>query len=103
MSPGSDRQFVRFNTTGTSVAGAIAGVIMAIGVPWVVLTHGQVLGTGSQTLLVWVGVVLGGSISFVSAFFGLVMPSQVGSEPWNRPDGHPEASRAERAERGPEP
>jgi len=102
MSRGSEQPFVRFSTTGTSVAGALSGVAMAIGVPWVLLTHGQALGTSSQTLLVWVGVVLGGAIAFVSAFFGLVMPSQVGSEPWRGPDPHPPASRAGGAEK-PEP
>ncbi len=80
-------EMVRFSATGASVSGALAGAAIAIGVPWVLLTHGQALGSSTQTLLVWVAVVMGGVTTMMSAFFGLVMPSQVGGaaehgNPW---------------------
>lgn len=87
MNETSQNEVVRFSSTGASVAGCVSGVAMSIGVPWVLLTHGQALGSASQTILVWVGVCLGGLIALVSAFFGLVMPSQVGTNPWEHHHG----------------
>jgi hypothetical protein len=81
MSEKGQQEVVRFSTTGAAVAGALAGVAIAIGVPWVILAFGQVLGAHTQLILVWVGVIMGGLISLTSAFFGLVMPSQVGHNP----------------------
>ncbi|MHB8417014.1 MAG: hypothetical protein ACYDCL_02990 [Myxococcales bacterium] len=78
MKEQTQNEVVRFSTTGAAIAGALAGVAIAIGFPWVVLVHGEVLGSHMQLVLVWVGIILGGTISFTSAFFGLVMPSQVG-------------------------
>src|SRR4051812_32108117 len=89
MSPQSQQEFVRFSATGASIAGAISGVVMAIGVPWVVLAHGAALGPGTQTALVWVGVIAGALIALTSAFFGLVMPSQVGGPHGNPWGGNP--------------
>jgi hypothetical protein len=61
-----------------AVTGIIGGVALALGFPWVVLAHGQ--GLGSTLLVVFVlgGLLLGGLVALTSAFFGLVMPRQVG-------------------------
>lgn len=67
------------------IAGVIGGVVFAIGVPWVLLSHGQVLGA---TVLTWLvsGAVAGGClISLTAAFFSLVMPSSVNhANNWDR-------------------
>lgn len=70
---------VRFSQRASvSIAGVLGGVIMAMGVPWVVLSCGQILGHGVLTTLCIIAIVLGGTVSLASAFFGLVMPSQIG-------------------------
>lgn len=84
MSQQGQHDLVRFNTTGTAIAGALAGVAIALGFPWVILVHGQVLGAHVQVILVWVGIAVGGTISLTSAFFGLVLPSGVGPPPWDQ-------------------
>jgi hypothetical protein len=93
-------EIVRFSSAA-SIFGSLAGVAMAIGVPWVILVHGQSLGTPTQVTFLWVGIVSGAVISATSAFFGLVMPSQVGGqegahqwqkrEPAERPSSTPPA------------
>jgi hypothetical protein len=68
-----------------SVAGIAGGAAIAVFVPWVILSYGQVLGQASQTTLVLVGVGGGIIISFCSAFFGLVMPTSVNNQ-WGDPE-----------------
>jgi hypothetical protein len=71
-------QSVRFgggNPTG--VFGIIAGAAIALGVPWIMLAHGQVLGVVAQVWVSIVGIALGASVALTSAFFGLVMPSKI--------------------------
>lgn len=78
MSPESKHEVVQFrSSSGAAVAGCFSGAAIAIGVPWVLLAHGAALDGSTRTILVWVGVCLGGLVSLTSAFFGLVMPSQV--------------------------
>jgi hypothetical protein len=69
---------VRFNATGASIMGAICGVALATGVPWVLLSFGTALDHTVMTVLVIFGVVVGGLMALASAFFGVVMPTQVG-------------------------
>lgn len=73
-----DKDSVRFGGGGAaSVAGVIAGVCIAIGVPLVLLNFGQLLPQSVLTGLVIAGVSIGGLVSLVSAFFGIVMPMSV--------------------------
>jgi apolipoprotein N-acyltransferase len=77
---------VKFGShTIAGVAGVLGGVAFAIGVPWVLLAHGQILGA---TVLTWLvsGAIAGGClISLTAAFFSLVMPSSVNHyDQWNR-------------------
>ncbi len=85
---------VRFSSAA-SIFGSIAGVAIAIGVPYVILVHGQSLGSQTQVTFLWLGIISGAVISAMSAFFGLVLPSQVGGhgQPWEHqkhgPSGPP--------------
>ena len=61
--------------------GLLAGVAIAIGVPWVVLTnaaHAE-LGSVASTLLSIVGIVGGVALAIVATFFSIVIPKKVGS------------------------
>jgi len=82
-------QNVQFaNNPGASFAGTIGGSIIAVGVPWVVLVYGQSLGHTVQTWTVIGSIILGGFIILISAFFGLVMPSQVNQQPGENSERH---------------
>jgi hypothetical protein len=50
---------------------------IAIGVPWVLLTNGQSLGPHVLTALIIIALCIGGAVSLVSAFFGLVIPRHI--------------------------
>jgi hypothetical protein len=65
----------------TSVAGIIGGVIFATGVPFVILKFGEVLSPAMVTGIVIGSIAIGGLVALTSAFFGLVMPSNI-SEKW---------------------
>ncbi len=71
---------VSFGNKSASVSGVLGGVAVALGVPWIILNYGQVLAQNVQTWLVIGSVALGGFIVLVSAFFGLVLPTQVNEE-----------------------
>lgn len=75
MSEQSD--VVRFSSAA-SIFGSMAGAAIAIGVPWVILAHGQSLGAPTQVTFLWVGIIAGAVIAATSAFFGVVIPNQVG-------------------------
>lgn len=69
---------VSFGSGGhTGAIGVLGGVAIAIGVPWVLLSQGQALGSNALLALVVTAVVCGAAVSLVSAFFGLVMPNRV--------------------------
>ncbi len=61
-----------------AVTGIIGGVVLALGFPLVVLAFGQSLGSTLLVVFVISGLVVGGLIALTSAFFGLVMPREVG-------------------------
>ncbi len=82
MKKENDDKSVSFNNGLASIAGVLGGVLLAIGVPWVLLNYGQMLGQATITIIVSGSVIGGGFIILVSAFFGLVMPTRV-HEPWN--------------------
>jgi hypothetical protein len=70
-----------------AMTGIIGGVVLALGLPWIVLVYGQSLGTVLMVIFVLCGLGFGGLVALVSAFFGLVMPRQVdGTSPtwWGR-------------------
>jgi len=66
------------NGSTIAVTGIIGGVALALGFPLVVLAFGQSLGSTLLVVFVISGLVVGGLIALTSAFFGLVMPRQVG-------------------------
>ena len=59
--------------------GMVAGAAIAIGVPWVVLTHAGTVGLGgfAITFLATMGVVGGVTLAIVATFFSIVIPSKV--------------------------
>ena len=60
------------------VAGVLGGVALALGFPWIVLAYGKDLNPTLVVIFVLAGLLIGGVVALVSAFFGLVMPRQVG-------------------------
>jgi hypothetical protein len=75
-----------FNTSSAvAIAGALSGAGIAIGAPWVLLANGQSLGPGILTALVILALAIGGGVSLVSAFFGLVMPRHI-DRSWADPE-----------------
>ena len=77
MEKNGKEQVVRFANQAASISGVVGGVIIALGVPWIILSYGQVLGQTVQTGLVIGSIALGGLITLASAFFGVVIPSHV--------------------------
>lgn len=77
---------VQFGTgNAIAVTGILAGVAIALGFAWIVLEHGQVLGSTLVVIFVLSALFIGGVVALVSAFFGLVMPRQVdGGAPFGR-------------------
>jgi hypothetical protein len=72
---------MKFGSSGASVAGSLSGVALAMGVPWVLLSFGQVLGEGTLKWLVVTTVIAGATMAVLSALLGLVMPSHIGTPP----------------------
>jgi hypothetical protein len=58
-------------------AGLSAGVVIALGVPFIVLTCGTNLGVGPQTAIIIIAVLIGGACALSSAFFGTVIPKEI--------------------------
>jgi hypothetical protein len=86
MQEKSENTEIRFGNGAISAVGAVSGMGIAIGAPWVLLEHAAILGQVATTCLVVLALAMGGAISLVSAFFGLVMPRRVGG-----PFGDPKA------------
>jgi hypothetical protein len=72
------------NGSIVSAVGALCGLGIAVGVPLVLLAFGQALGVPVVTGLVIAALLIGSAITFLSAFFGLVIPRHVGG-PWGGP------------------
>jgi hypothetical protein len=76
--PSPNEHGVSFGGGGhVAAVGALSGMAIAIGVPWVLLANGQSLGAPVLTTLIIVALCAGGLVSLVSAFFGLVIPRRV--------------------------
>ncbi len=74
----SNNGVVKFAGGTFRVLGLIGGLIFAIGVPFVVLKYGQILGQAFSITIVIGSVIIGGLTCLTTIFFGLVMPSSVG-------------------------
>ncbi len=74
----SNNGVVKFAGGTFRVLGLIGGLIFAIGVPFVVLKYGQILGQAFSITIVIGAVIIGGIVILTTIFFGLVMPSSVG-------------------------
>lgn len=76
------RKDVEFSNAGcVAVAGILGGVVLGLGASYLALAYGAVLGPKIQTVMVIVGLGLGGLVALTSAFFGLVIPRHVSKEP----------------------
>ncbi len=70
-----------------ALGGIVGGVLIALGLPWLLLAYGQSLGTVVVTILLFGALFTGGLVAVVSTFFGLVMPKVVRGHwrgPWPR-------------------
>ena len=68
---------VRFSK-GLALAGLVGGVVIAVGLPALLILFGQFLGAGTITALTIIALITGGGLATVSAFFGTIMPSRAG-------------------------
>jgi hypothetical protein len=68
---------IKFNGAKISLLGVIAGVAIAIAVPYMALIYGQFLGPVVVTIIVLTALCIGGVIALVAAFFGAVIPTTV--------------------------
>jgi hypothetical protein len=70
-----------------AVTGIAGGVLIALGFPLIVMAYGQSLGPTLVAVFTLSGLLIGGLVALVGAFFGLVIPQQVnggGAGPWRR-------------------
>ncbi|MGH7441250.1 MAG: hypothetical protein ACREKE_01105 [bacterium] len=77
---------LRFGGGRVAVAGIVAGLGIALGVPTILLSLGQNLGQVVLTVLVVLALAGGALVCVVSAFFGLVIPRHMHGGPWMDPD-----------------
>jgi hypothetical protein len=77
---------LRFGSGLVAVAGVLAGLGIAVGVPAILLSLGQNLGQAVLTVLVVLALAGGAAVCLVSAFFGLVIPRHLRGGPWMDPD-----------------
>jgi hypothetical protein len=63
-------------------AGLVGGVVLAVALPYVTLKYGAGLSSAAQTGIIILALLIGGAVTFSSAFFGIVIPRRVyeGSE-----------------------
>jgi len=63
--------------SAVAVTGILGGMAIAVGIPWIVLEHGKDLDPKLLMVLALTGLIAGGLVALVSAFFGLVIPRDV--------------------------
>jgi hypothetical protein len=73
------KDIVRFNGKVVAFFGVLMGVVLAVGLPTVILIFGHNLGVTIQTILIILAILGGATLGTVSAFFGIVIPSAVGN------------------------
>jgi hypothetical protein len=77
-SPQEPQQIVEFARGHTlAMGGLIAGVLIALLVPLIVLKYGERLTDKMQLTVIILAVSLGGAVALTAAFFGTVMPTAV--------------------------
>jgi len=67
---------IKFGKAG-SVAGTVVGLFIAFWLPFMVLGLGHNLPAVAKTIIICTAILVGGLVSFVSAFFGTVIPSNL--------------------------
>ncbi len=67
---------VKFGRVG-ALAGIIAGVLIAVGVPAIALLTPQNIEGSARCVLTVIALIAGGIVTVVSAFFGIVIPKEV--------------------------
>jgi len=72
-----------------ALPGMLAGVAIAVGVPYVVLAHGPQLSGVVHTILIICSLLLGSLVALVAVFFGTVIPKEMSKETTTpgRPEG----------------
>ncbi|MBI3830461.1 MAG: DUF2807 domain-containing protein [Planctomycetes bacterium] len=79
---------VQFGGGRIGAVGVLAGLLIALGLPAIVLVYGDVLGPVIQTLVILLALCGGGLVALVAAFFGTVVPRAIeqsggfGAKPW---------------------
>lgn len=68
------------NSRWLSVTGVVGGIVFGLGGAYLVLTLGQGLDKWVMDAALFGSLVLGAGIAVTSAFFGIVIPNQVGGE-----------------------
>jgi hypothetical protein len=57
--------------------GVLGGVVISVGLPYVVLAHGGDLSSGARVAMVITGVLAGGILAIASAVVGIAVPAVV--------------------------
>lgn len=91
--PQEPQQVVEFARGHTlALASLVAGVVIALFVPLIILKFGERLTDRMQLTVIILAVSVGGAVALTAAFFGTVMPTAV------RPDHHDPGKRADDSE-----
>ena len=74
------RTGVTFSSTLIGIFGLVAGIVIATGVPAMILVmpSATTLSSGATAAVIITALVMGAGIATVSAFFGIVIPNKVG-------------------------
>ncbi len=59
--------------------GVLGGVVIALGLPWLVLVHGGDLSDGAKLTLIILGLAAGSLMGIASAVVGITIPTAVSS------------------------
>ena len=69
---------VKFAGVKGAFIGVLGGVAIAVGMPFVILKYGAHLHAAVQTTVIIIALLGGGVMAFVSGFFGVILPTNIG-------------------------
>lgn len=81
-----------------SLFGVLGGVVIAVGLPYIVLAFGGDLSSGAKVALIILGLLAGSLIALASAVVGIAIPKKVRSAAIQLPVGCCEPAPSESAE-----
>ena len=61
--------------------GVLGGVAIAVALPYIVLVYGKDLGAGVHAIIILLALLVGGTVTVISAFFAVVIPREIKESP----------------------